>query len=118
METSTGIRVASVPDATLRVDNLGDASRLHDLRAEVSFHDGRCKCVREGTVTEPGAEGHIASFQTYNPTSGELGITFNTKSGRGAIMGEVEDFLTAAVSLDPLSLMSGAAGTETAEEAE
>lgn len=110
--------MASVREATLRVDNLGDATRLHDLRAEVSFHDGRCQCVREGTVTETGVEGHIASFQTYNPTSGELGITFNTKAGRGAIMGEVEDFVTAAASLDPLSLMSGVPEPGEADEAE
>lgn len=74
------------------LSNRDDESRAHTIEGTVNVKNGKAN-VENGYVYGDNGE-HAASISEYE--NGQLNITYNVKSGRAAILSEVETFVEAA----------------------
>lgn len=74
------------------LSNRDDETRAHTIEGTVNVRNGNAN-VENGNVYGDNGE-HAASLSEYE--NGQLNITYSVKSGRAAILSEVEDFVEAA----------------------
>lgn len=99
-EANQGVAIAEVLEATVRISNDGDESRVNDIEASAHITGGRCDSVTSGTVTSRGeSPARLAEFRTYSPAGPDLGVSFSTATGRPEIMEQIEAFVNAAAGL-------------------
>lgn len=101
METAAmNVGVERVLSYSAKVSNAEQGEqRPFDISARVSFEDGECRQILEGTVRDRESGDVLASFHTYNPVQGELSVGYTGQGNRMAIMSEVDAFVTASVAL-------------------
>lgn len=105
MGTTTTTKVAAtaagVTRATLVMNNsqAGD-DRKYDVQAEVSAYAKQCESISNGKVTDRASGNPVADFSTYNPTSGQMSVNFNSASAsRTEVLAAIDAFVAGAIAI-------------------
>lgn len=93
------MKITDILTARVTVDNSDDTGRQYIITAEAEMHSGTVTSVNSGTVAIPasddGMEPHqVATFQSWDLSSGQLSINFEGNCARAAVMEAVETFIS------------------------
>lgn len=86
------ITVGEIVRATVRVNNLNDASRTRDISAEVEINGTHVTNIQNGIVREKDGQAQTAGFSQYGGS--QLNMTFMRETDRNADVEAVSAFIS------------------------